>query len=212
MSIGAKIKRYSRYLLPPFLLQDITWIYHISQLMKHLVTYWWKTWVDWYQDNIIITKTNDISVNIVYMAAPVKRYWKTIWEDASYPGHKKSSFQKLMTIRGVIKSSLQKQNTNYVYLLSSTQISKVFHVSKTRVNHRHWNPSPPIPASRTMWVLSATTIIWQVNIEVQLRTHATWITTLIQRTWKFHASFTTSKVYCFYFIAIFMIACFWNSF
>ena len=41
---------------------------------------------------------------------------------------------------------------------------------------------------------SATTIIWRVNIEVQLTMHATWITTFTQRKWKFHASFTTSKV------------------
>ena len=32
---------------------------------------------------------------------------------------------------------------------------------------------------------SATTIIWQVNIEVQLTTHATWITTSIQRKWNY---------------------------
>ena len=55
---------------------------------------------------------------------------------------------------------------------------------------------------------SATTIIWQVNIKVQLTMHATWITTLIQRKWKFHASFTTSKVYCFCVVAIFTIASF----
>ena len=38
-------------------------------------------------------------------------------------------------------SSLQKQNTSYVYLLSSTRISKAFYVNKTRVSHR--NPSAP---------------------------------------------------------------------
>ena len=59
---------------------------------------------------------------------------------------------------------------------------------------------------------SATTIIWRVNIEVQLTTHATWITASIQRKWKFHASFTTSKVYCFSVIAIFSFVHFWNLF
>ena len=56
---------------------------------------------------------------------------------------------------------------------------------------------------------SRTTIISWVNIEIQLTTRATWITASIQRKWKFHASFTTSKVYCFYFIVIFTIAIFW---
>ena len=59
---------------------------------------------------------------------------------------------------------------------------------------------------------SATMITWQVNIEVQLTTNATWITTSIQKKWKFHASFTTSEIYCFYVMAIFIIASFWNSF
>ena len=56
---------------------------------------------------------------------------------------------------------------------------------------------------------SATTIIWRVNIEVQLTTHATWITSLIQRKWKFLASLTTSK--SIYVIYIFTIASFWFS-
>ena len=42
---------------------------------------------------------------------------------------------------------------------------------------------------------SATTIIWQMNIEVQLTMHATSITALTQRKWKFHVSSTTSKIY-----------------
>ena len=118
-------------------------IYYISLLAKHLMRYWWKTWADWYQVNIIITTTKNISANIVCMAAPVKRYWKTIWKDASYTGHKESTSQKLKKRRGMTKSSLQKQNTNYVYLLSSTQILKKFYVNKTHMNHRHQNPSPP---------------------------------------------------------------------
>ena len=40
----------------------------------------------------------------------------------------------------------------------------------------------------------------------------TWITASIQRKWKFHASFTTAKVYCFHVIVIFIIASFWFSF
>ena len=48
----------------------------MSLLVKHLITYCWKTWADWYQDKIIITATKNISENIVYMIKPVKRYWK----------------------------------------------------------------------------------------------------------------------------------------
>ena len=55
---------------------------------------------------------------------------------------------------------------------------------------------------------SSITIIWWVNIEIKLTTNATWITISIQRKWKFYALFTTSKVYCFYVIAIFTIASF----
>ena len=55
---------------------------------------------------------------------------------------------------------------------------------------------------------SATTIIWRVNIEAQFTMHVTWITTSIQRKWKFHALLTTSKVYYFYVIVIFTIASF----
>ena len=90
-----------------------------------------------------MTTIKDISVNIVCMAVPVKRCWKTIWEDASYTEYKESSFKKLTTRRGVTKSSLQEQNTNCAYLLSSMRIWKAFYIKKTRVNHCHQNPSPP---------------------------------------------------------------------
>ena len=70
-------------------------------------------------------------------------YWKTIWKDASYTGHRESNSWKLTTRRGVRKSSLQKQNTNYVYLLPCTQISKAFYVNKTRMSHRHQSSSSP---------------------------------------------------------------------
>ena len=138
-------KKSSRYVLLSWPLQEITWIYYISLLAKHLITYCWKTLADWYQVNIIITTTKNISGNIVYMAAPVKSYSKTIWEDVSYTGHKESSFHKLTTRRGVIKSNLEKQSTNYVYLLSSTWVSKAFYVNKTSVSHHHQNLSPPTP-------------------------------------------------------------------
>ena len=48
--------------------------------------------------------------------------FKTIWKNATYTGNKESSSQKLTTRRVVTKSNLQKQNTNYVYLFSSTWI------------------------------------------------------------------------------------------
>ena len=62
-----------------------------------------------HQVNITITTTKSISVNILCMDVSVKRYWKTIWEDVSYTGHKESSFQKLATKRGVTKSSFYKK-------------------------------------------------------------------------------------------------------
>ena len=73
----------------------------------------------------------------------IEEVLKNHWEDASYMEQKESSSQKLTTRRGLTKSSLQKQNTNYVYLLSSTRISKLFYVNKTRVSHCHQNCSPP---------------------------------------------------------------------
>ena len=131
-SMGTKIKN-----LPAA--QDITWIYYTS-LLKNLITYWRKTWADWYQVNIIITNKKHISANIICMVVPVKKYLKAIWKDASYTVHKESSF-KLVIRRDVKKLSLQKQYTNCVYLLSSMRISKACYVNKTRVNHRHQNPS-----------------------------------------------------------------------
>ena len=171
MSMGTKIKKSSRHVLPPWLLQDIIWIYYISLLAKHLIMYWWKTWADWYWGNIIMTTTKDISVNIVCMAVSVKRYQKTILEDLSYTRHEESSFQKLMTRRGVAKSSLQKPNTNYVYLLSSTQILKAFYVNKTRVSHHHQNASPPNTSIR-YHVETAST--WNAVMGNTLK-HSKWI-------------------------------------
>ena len=40
MSMGKKIKKSSRYILPPWPRQGITWIYYISLLVKHHITYW----------------------------------------------------------------------------------------------------------------------------------------------------------------------------
>ena len=73
-----------------------------------------------------------------------EEYRKTMWKDASYMGHKESSSKKLATRSGMAKSSLEKPNTNYVFLLSSTQVLKVYYVNKARVSHHHQNPSPPI--------------------------------------------------------------------
>ena len=95
MSMGTKIKKSSHYVLLLWPLLGITWIYYISLLAKHLIT-----WADWDHDNIIMRTTKNISVNIVCMTAPVKRYWKTIWGDASYMEHKESSFQKLTKKEG----------------------------------------------------------------------------------------------------------------
>ena len=113
----------------------------------------------------------NISANIVYMAALVKRYWRTIWKDASYTGLKESSTHKLTTRRGVAKSSLQKQNTNYVYILSSTRILKAFCVNKTHVSHRHQNCSPP-STSITYHVGAAST--WNAVMGNTLN-HPKWI-------------------------------------
>ena len=153
---GYKDKKIFLYVLPPRPLQGITWIYYISLLLKNFITYWWITWADWYQANIIITKVKHISVNIVCTAAPVKRYWKTIWKDASNTGRK-----KVTTRRDVTKSNLQKQNTN---LFSSTQILKAFYVNKTPLSHRHQNLSPP-NTSITYHVGAASTsnaVMWNI--------------------------------------------------
>ena len=156
MSMGTKIKISSRYVLPSWPLQDITWIYYISLLVKHPITYCWKTWADWYQGNLIITTTKNISANIVYMTKPMKRYWKINWKDTSYTELKESSFQMLTTRRDVTKFNLQKQNTNCNYLLSSTRISKVFYLNNTHVDHLHQNPSSP-NTSNTYHVGAAST-------------------------------------------------------
>ena len=168
--MGTKIKNSSYYISPPWPLQETTRIYYISMLEKHFITYWWETWADWFQVNMITT-TKNISANIVCTAVPVKRYWKTIWKDTSYTGRKESSSQKLMTRRGVTKSNLQKQNTNYVYLLLSTQILKAFYVNKTRVSHRHRNLSPP-NTSITYHLGAAST--WNVLMGHTLN-HPKWI-------------------------------------
>ena len=45
--------------------------------------------------------------------------------------------------KGCDKEKLKKQNSNYVYHLSSTRNSKEYYVNKTHVSHRHQNPSLP---------------------------------------------------------------------
>ena len=55
---------------------------------------------------------------------------------------KESSSQRLTARRGVTKSNLQKQNTSYVFLLTSMRISEAFYVNKAHVSHPH-DPSKP---------------------------------------------------------------------
>ena len=73
---GCEDKKIFLLHILPWALQIIAWIYYISLLVKHLITFCWKTWADWYQDKIIISTTKNIFDNIVYMTKPVKRYWK----------------------------------------------------------------------------------------------------------------------------------------
>ena len=78
---------------------------------------------------------------------------------------------------------------------------------------REYNNATNLNLSSQQIKKSTITIIWWViNVwrvkEVKLTTNATWITISIQRKWKLYALFTTSKVYCFYVIAIFTIASF----
>ena len=134
---------YFHYVLQPWALQDIAWIYHILLLVKHLITYSWKTWADWYQNKIIITTTKIFLAILFTWLNQWRGIEKNIWKDASYTGHKESSSQNLTTRRGTAKSNSQKQNANYVYLLSSMRISKVLYVNKTRVSLPHRSPSPP---------------------------------------------------------------------
>ena len=124
-----------------------------------------------------MTKTKSIFANIVCMAVPVKRYWKTIWKIVSYTGRKKSSSQKLATRRGVTKSNIRK-TVSYVYLLSSTRISKAHYVNKMNMSHLHENPSPPnaniryhvgdASAWRTMCITASGNILASGNISLKL--------------------------------------------
>ena len=113
--------------------------YYVSITLYHyllyIIMYWWETWVDWCQVNIIITETKHIFVNIVCMTTQVKRYWKTITNDVSYMGRQESGSKKL-TRRRVVKKS----NNNYVYLLLCIRISKALYVNKTRGSHCHQIP------------------------------------------------------------------------
>ena len=137
-----KIKKSSRYVLLPGALQDMAWIYYISLLMKHLITFCWKTWGDWYQDKKMITTTKNISGNIVYMIKPVKKYWKKKHlKRCKLHRTQKIKLPEASDKKECNKVKSTKQNTNYVYLLSSVQISKVFCLNKTPVDYRHQNPS-----------------------------------------------------------------------
>ena len=91
-----------------------------------------------------MTKAKNISANIVFMAVRTSEdVLKNHLERFKLHGEQRIKLPKLTTRRGIAKTSLQKQNTNYVYLLSSMWISKLFYITKIRVNHYHQNLSPP---------------------------------------------------------------------
>ena len=128
--MGTKIRKSPHYALQPCPLQEITWIYYaLVKALTRLVSRQFNN-----------HKGKTYFCQYCLRGCTVKRYWKTIWKDASYTGLREPSSQKLTTRRGVTESNLQKQNTNYVYLLSSTWISKAFYVNKTRVSHQHHVP------------------------------------------------------------------------
>ena len=128
---------------------------------------------------MIVTK--NIFAHIVCMAAQVNRYWKNILKDASYTGRKESSYQKLTTKMGMTKSNLQNQNTNCVYLLSSTQVLKAFNINRTRVSHCRQNTSPP-NANITYHVVAASK--WN-SVMGDTLNHPKWIweMTLLKSFW-----------------------------
>ena len=134
-----KIKKSSHYVLPPWPLQEIAWIYYISRLVKHLIMYWWRSWAGWYRDYNNNKRKKYFSWYCLYCCTSEDKL-KNHLERCKLHMRKEYSSQKLTTRRGVTKSNLQKQNTNYVYLLSSTWISKAFYVNKTRVSHQHHIP------------------------------------------------------------------------
>ena len=140
MSTDVKIKKSSRYVLPPWALQDIAWIYYISLLVKHLITYCWKTWADSYQDKIIITTTKNISDNIVYMTKPAKRYWKKHLERCKLHGAQRI---KLPEVDGKKeRNKVKPTKTEYQLRLSFIIYADFKSVlRKTRVGHRYQNPS-----------------------------------------------------------------------
>ena len=160
MSISVKIKKSSRYVLLTWPLQDITWINHISLLRKHLIMYWWKTWADWYGDNITFTTTTKNSTNIVYMVVPVERYWKTIWKDESYMSHKDLSSQKLTIKKDMFKFTETEYQLPFIFC-NLQWFRKRFTWTRLvwaiiiEILHR------PIPASWTMWDLHLREMQWR---------------------------------------------------
>ena len=138
-----KIKKSSHYVLPPWPLQEIAWIYYISRLVKHLIMYWWRSWAGWYRDYNNNKHKKYFSWYCLYCCTSEDKL-KNHLERCKLHMRKEYSSQKLTTRRGVTKSNLQKHNTNYVYLLSTMWISKAFYVNKTCLSYRHQNLSPPI--------------------------------------------------------------------
>ena len=84
-----------------FFLTNFQSYFHFHRLLFEQIV------AEQHQVNTTIATTKDISVNIVCKAVSMKRYWKTIWKDVSYTGHRESSFHKLKTKIGVTKSSLE---------------------------------------------------------------------------------------------------------
>ena len=85
----------------------------------------------------------NISDNIVFMTKPVKSYWKKYLERCKLNEAQRIKLPEADNKKECNKVKSEKPNTNFVYLLSSMQISKVFYVSETHMNHRHQNPSSP---------------------------------------------------------------------
>ena len=69
-------------------MQDIAWIYYISLLAKHFITYCWKTCADWYQGKIIITTTKIFLTIFFTWLNQLRAIEKNSWKDVSYTGTK----------------------------------------------------------------------------------------------------------------------------
>ena len=140
--MGMKIKKSSHYILPPWPLQEITWIYYISLLAKHLISYWCKTWADWYQVNI----TNNYH----------KKYFcqyclhGCISEEVLKNHLKKCKLHKAQRIK--LLEADDKECDKIKFTKTQYQLRlpfviyvdfKAFYINKSHVSHHHINPSSP---------------------------------------------------------------------